>query len=169
MSVSFNPANLRWLALSLLVIVFDQITKNYFNHLLQLGQSIDLLPVFSWTLAYNTGAAFSFLHDAGGWQRWFFVALAIGVSGAMTVWLARLPANAKVLMAGIALLVGGALGNVYDRFVLGYVIDFIHVHYRDWHFPAFNIADCGITVGAALLILDSLFLEKHRQVTTHDA
>ena len=118
MSVSFNPANLRWLALSLLVIVFDQITKNYFNHLLQLGQSIDLLPVFSWTLAYNTGAAFSFLHDAGGWQRWFFVALAIGVSGAMTVWLARLPANAKVLMAGIALLVGGALGNVYDRFML---------------------------------------------------
>ena len=169
MSVSFNPANLRWLALSLLVIVFDQITKSHFNHLLQLGQSIDLLPVFSWTLAYNTGAAFSFLHDAGGWQRWFFVALAIGVSGAMTVWLARLPANAKVLMAGIALLVGGALGNVYDRFVLGYVIDFIHVHYQTWHFPAFNIADCGITVGAALLILDSLFLEKHRQVTTHDA
>ena len=165
MSASFNPANLRWLALSLLVIVLDQITKNYFNHLLQLGQSIDLLPVFSWTLAYNTGAAFSFLHDAGGWQRWFFVALAIGVSGAMTVWLARLPANAKVLMAGIALLVGGALGNVYDRFVLGYVIDFIHLHYQDWHFPAFNIADCGITVGAALLILDSLFLEKHRQVT----
>ena len=166
MTPSTNLKNLRWLVLSLLVILFDQWTKDYFNHLLQPGQSIDLLPVFSWTLAYNTGAAFSFLHDAGGWQRWFFVVLAIGVSGGMTVWLTRLPDNAKLLMAAIALLVGGALGNVYDRFTLGYVIDFIHVHYQTWHFPAFNVADCGITVGAALLIIDSLFLEKKRQVTS---
>lgn len=164
MPPKFNLKNLHWLWLGLVILVLDQWSKTYFENLLDLGQSIDLLPVFSWTLAYNTGAAFSFLHDAGGWQRWFFIALALGVCSAMTVWLTRLPANAKVLMAGIGLLVGGALGNVYDRFVLGYVIDFIHVHYQTWHFPAFNVADCGITIGAALLIVDSLFLESKRQV-----
>ncbi|MDO8331480.1 MAG: signal peptidase II [Fluviicoccus sp.] len=164
MPPKFNLKNLHWLWLGLVILVLDQWSKTYFENLLDLGQSIDLLPVFSWTLAYNTGAAFSFLHDAGGWQRWFFIVLALGVCSAMTVWLTRLPANAKVLMAGIGLLVGGALGNVYDRFVLGYVIDFIHVHYQTWHFPAFNVADCGITIGAALLIVDSLFLESKRQV-----
>ncbi len=163
MPSTMNLKNLHWLWLAMVVFVLDQWSKTYFERLLDLGQSIDLLPVFSWTLAYNTGAAFSFLHDAGGWQRWFFIVLAIGVCSAMTVWLCRLPANARWLMAGIGLLVGGALGNVYDRYTLGYVIDFIHVHYQTWHFPAFNVADCGITVGAALLVIDSLFLEPKRQ------
>ncbi|RZU47489.1 signal peptidase II [Fluviicoccus keumensis] len=158
-----NLKNLHWLWLGVVVFVLDQWSKTYFERLLDHGQSIDLLPVFSWTLAYNTGAAFSFLHDAGGWQRWFFIVLAISVCAAMVVWLSRLPANARWLMAGIGLLVGGALGNVYDRFTLGYVIDFIHVHYQTWHFPAFNVADCGITAGAALLVIDSLFLEPKRQ------
>ena len=164
MPPKFTFKNLHWLWPGLVIFVLDQWSKTYFEKLLDLGQSIDLLPVFSWTLAYNTGAAFSFLSDAGGWQRWFFIVLALGVCTAMTVWLTRLPANAKVLMAGIGLLVGGALGNVYDRFVLGYVIDFIHVHYQTWHFPAFNVADCGITIGAVLLVIDSLFLEPKRQV-----
>ena len=163
MPSTVNLKNLHWLWLGVVVFVLDQWSKTYFERLLDHGQSIDLLPVFSWTLAYNTGAAFSFLHDAGGWQRWFFIVLAISVCSGMVVWLSRLPANARWLMAGIGLLVGGALGNVYDRFTLGYVIDFIHVHYQTWHFPAFNIADCGITVGAALLVIDSLFLEPKRQ------
>jgi signal peptidase II len=163
MPSTVNLKNLHWLWLGVVVFVLDQWSKTYFERLLDHGQSIDLLPVFSWTLAYNTGAAFSFLHDAGGWQRWFFIVLAISVCSGMVVWLSRLPANARWLMAGIGLLVGGALGNVYDRFTLGYVIDFIHVHYQSWHFPAFNVADCGITVGAALLVIDSLFLEPKRQ------
>jgi signal peptidase II len=163
MPSTMNLKNLHWLWLGVVVFVLDQWSKTYFERLLDHGQSIDLLPVFSWTLAYNTGAAFSFLHDAGGWQRWFFIVLAISVCSGMVVWLSRLPANARWLMAGIGLLVGGALGNVYDRFMLGYVIDFIHVHYQSWHFPAFNVADCGITVGAALLVIDSLFLEPKRQ------
>ena len=163
MPSTVNLKNLHWLWLGAVIFVLDQWSKTYFERLLDHGQSIDLLPVFSWTLAYNTGAAFSFLHDAGGWQRWFFIVLAISVCSGMVVWLSRLPANARWLMAGIGLLVGGALGNVYDRFTLGYVIDFIHVHYQTWHFPAFNIADCGITVGAALLVIDSLFLEPKRQ------
>ncbi|HEX5276577.1 MAG TPA: signal peptidase II [Fluviicoccus sp.] len=163
MPSTVNLKNLHWLWLGVVVFVLDQWSKTYFERLLDHGQSIDLLPVFSWTLAYNTGAAFSFLHDAGGWQRWFFIVLAISVCAGMVVWLSRLPANARWLMAGIGLLVGGALGNVYDRFTLGYVIDFIHVHYQTWHFPAFNVADCGITVGAALLVIDSLFLEPKRQ------
>jgi signal peptidase II len=163
MPSTVNLKNLHWLWLGVVVFVLDQWSKTYFERLLDHGQSIDLLPVFSWTLAYNTGAAFSFLHDAGGWQRWFFIVLAISVCSGMVVWLSRLPANARWLMAGIGLLVGGALGNVYDRFTLGYVIDFIHVHYQSWHFPAFNVADCGITVGAALLVIDSLFFEPKRQ------
>jgi signal peptidase II len=156
--------NLHWLWPGLLILILDQWSKTYFEHWLNLGDSVSILPFFNWTLAYNYGAAFSFLHDAGGWQRWFFIILALAVCTGMIVWLTRLPANAKVLMAGIGLLVGGALGNVYDRYTLGYVIDFIHVHYGAWHFPAFNVADCGITVGAALLIIDSLFFEPKRQV-----
>lgn len=163
MPSSVSLKNLHWLWLSLFVIVIDQATKYYFNHWLQIpGNSVEVLPVFNWTLAYNYGAAFSFLHDAGGWQRWFFVALALSVGSALTVWLTKVPPKATVLLLGLALLIGGALGNVYDRLVLGYVIDFIHVHYQNAHFPAFNIADCGITVGATLLVIDALFLEPKR-------
>lgn len=156
--------NLRWLWLALAVIVLDLWTKNIVSTHMYLGQSIEVLPVFSWTLAHNYGAAFSFLHDAGGWQRWFFGLIAVAVSGGLLWWLRQLPANAKWLACAIALVLGGALGNLYDRVVLGYVVDFIHVHYGTWHFPAFNIADCGITVGAIMLVVDTLFLEKKREV-----
>lgn len=161
---SMNLKNLSWLVVSVVVIVLDQITKLYFNQHLQLGQSIELLPVLNWTLAYNYGAAFSFLHDAGGWQRWFFSVLAIVVSSALVIWLSRLK-DAKFLALALALLLGGAIGNAHDRIAYGYVIDFIHVYYQTWHFPVFNVADCAITVGAIMLIIDSLFLEKKRQVS----
>lgn len=155
--------NFSWLWLAALVILLDQLTKFYFSSIMQEGESINLLPVFSWTLAHNYGAAFSFLHDAGGWQRWFFAGIALAVSGGILFWLKSVPANARFLACALVLVLGGALGNLYDRMMLGYVIDFVHVHYGTWHFPAFNIADCGITIGAVMLILDSLFLEKHRE------
>lgn len=155
--------NFSWLWLAVLVIVLDQVTKLYFSSTMQLGESIPLLPVFNWTLAHNYGAAFSFLHDAGGWQRWFFAGIALVVSGGILFWLKTVPANARFLACALVLVLGGALGNLYDRMMLGYVVDFIHVHYGTWHFPAFNIADCGISVGAAMLIIDSLFLEKKRE------
>lgn len=158
--------NFSWLWLAVLVIVLDQMTKLYFSATMQLGESVSLLPVFSWTLAHNYGAAFSFLHDAGGWQRWFFAGIALVVSGGILFWLKTLPANARFLACALVLVLGGALGNLYDRMMLGYVVDFIHVHYGSLHFPAFNIADCGISVGAAMLIFDSLFLEKKREAAS---
>lgn len=155
--------NLSWLWLSLLVIVLDRLSKVWFAAHMLPGESIDLLPVFSWTLAHNYGAAFSFLHDAGGWQRWLFGGIAVGASVGIVWWLLKLRESAPFLACALALVLGGALGNLYDRITLGYVIDFIHVHYGSWHFPAFNIADCGITVGAIMLAIDSLFLENKRQ------
>jgi signal peptidase II len=156
--------NLRWLWVAVLVIVLDYITKQYFSSTMQLWESISILPFLNWTLAHNYGAAFSFLHDAGGWQRWFFTAIALVVTVAMSIWMTRLPKQgANFLLIGIALVIGGALGNLYDRVTLGYVVDFVHFFYRDWHFPAFNIADCGISVGAAILIIDAIFFEKKRE------
>ncbi len=161
--------NLRWLWVAVLVIVLDYITKQYFSSTMQLGESISILPFFNWTLAHNYGAAFSFLHDAGGWQRWFFTAIALVVTAAMSIWMTRLPKQgANFLLIGIALVIGGALGNLYDRITLGYVVDFVHFFYHDWHFPAFNIADCGISVGAAILIIDAIFFEKKREQAAQD-
>jgi len=156
--------NFSWLWLALIIIVLDQVSKWYFSSTMQLGDSINLLPGFNWTLAHNYGAAFSFLHDAGGWQRWFFAGIALVVSGGILFWLRSVPANARFLACALVLVLGGALGNLYDRMMLGYVVDFVHVYYGTWHFPAFNIADAGITVGAIMLIIDSLFLEKKREV-----
>ena len=156
--------NFSWLWLALIIIVLDQATKWYFSATMQLGDSINLLPGFNWTLAHNYGAAFSFLHDAGGWQRWFFAGIALVVGGGILIWLRSVPANARFLACALVLVLGGALGNLYDRMMLGYVVDFVHVYYGTWHFPAFNIADAGITVGAIMLIIDSLFLEKKREV-----
>jgi signal peptidase II len=163
---SLNFKNLSWLLLSSVVILFDQITKLYFNQHLQLGQSIELLPVLNWTLAYNYGAAFSFLHDAGGWQRWFFAIIAFVVSTGLTSMVGKIRPQSQVFGLAIALLLGGAIGNVYDRIAYGYVIDFIHVYYQTWHFPIFNIADCAITYWCIMLIIDSLFLEKKRLVNS---
>ena len=147
-----------WLWLSAIVIGLDQYTKFFVNSSFDYGRPLALHPMLDLTLLYNTGAAFSFLSDAGGWQRWFFIALGIAVSTLIMVWLARLPARGhSTLAAGLSLILGGALGNVIDRAIHGHVVDFISVHYESWYFPAFNIADSAITVGAALLIIDSLF------------
>lgn len=154
---------LPWLWLSALVIVLDQASKLYFANALQLYQQVEIIPdLFSWTLAYNTGAAFSFLADHSGWQRWLFALIAAVVSAALVVWLKRLPRRGQAWLAmGLALVLGGALGNLFDRMVYGHVIDFILVHWQQrWFFPAFNVADCAITVGAALLALDMFKSDK---------
>lgn len=146
-----------WLWLTLAIIVLDQWTKWLITSNFVEYQSLTLLPVFDLIRLHNEGAAFSFLSNASGWQRWMFTALGIGVSAGLVVWLKRLPARGQSLLAAaLALIIGGALGNVIDRVLLGHVIDFIHVHYGQWYFPAFNVADSSITVGAILLILDSV-------------
>jgi signal peptidase II len=146
-----------WLWLSLAVVALDQWTKYLVVDNLDEFQEIVLLPVLDLMRLHNEGAAFSFLGDASGWQRWLFTSLGIVVSAGILVWLRRLPASgAHLLAAGLSLVLGGALGNVIDRVLWGHVIDFIRVHYEQWYFPAFNVADSAITVGAALLILDNL-------------
>ncbi|KTT21096.1 peptidase A8 [Pseudomonas oryzihabitans] len=155
---------LPWLALSVVVILLDQLSKAYFQNNLSLYQQVSIIPdLFSWTLAYNTGAAFSFLADHSGWQRWFFAGIAVVVSVVLVVWLKRLRNDTWTAIA-LALILGGALGNLYDRMVLGHVIDFILVHWRqEWFFPAFNVADSAITVGAIMLALD-MFRKKKPEV-----
>ncbi len=149
--------NLRWLLLSVLVIVLDLFTKSMASDNLQLHQPLPVFAGFNLTLMHNPGAAFSFLSDSGGWQRWFFTAIAAVVSVVIVGWLAKLKPRQQWLASALALILGGALGNLWDRLTLGYVVDFIQVYYDQWFWPAFNIADSAIFVGAAILILDSLF------------
>ena len=164
MSNGSQKSAVRWLWLAGPVIVLDQITKWMIISQFELYERIQWLPILDITRLHNTGAAFSFLSTASGWQRWFFVTLAMAVSIAIMVWIRRLPAKGESLLAaGLSLILGGALGNVIDRVSHGFVVDFISVHYNDWHFPAFNIADSAITVGAALLIIDAFFSKKERQ------
>jgi signal peptidase II len=146
----------RWLPLSAAVIVADQAVKAWIMHHFSLFERVHALPVLDIILTYNTGAAFSFLSQASGWQRWVFVVLALGVSAALIVWMRRLNAGVHGLLAcGLSLIVGGALGNMIDRVAIGRVVDFIHLHWGHAYFPAFNIADSAITVGAALLLIDA--------------
>ena len=152
----------RWLPLSAAVIVADQLAKSWIVHHFTPFERVRVLPVLDVILTYNTGAAFSFLSDASGWQRWVFVALAVGISALLITWLRRLPAGTQGLLAcGLALIVGGALGNMIDRLLHGQVVDFILAHWGIHLFPAFNVADSAITIGAALVILDAL-LESRR-------
>ena len=154
-----------WLWLSVVIAVLDQLSKFYMSQILTLCEpgncsSIVLLPVFKLTLLHNEGAAFSFLSDAGGWQRWVLVAISTGVSAVLVVWITRLKANEKWLALALALVLGGAAGNLIDRIQLGYVIDFVVVHYEGAYFPAFNVADSAISVGGALMVLDILFISR---------
>ena len=144
-----------WLWLSALVIVVDQVTKRVIDSAMQLHQTIELIPYFQLTYMRNQGAAFSFLSGAGGWQRWFFIGLAIVASIFIFVWLRKLDPSRRREAVAWALVLGGALGNLIDRIRYGYVIDFLDVYVGDWHWPAFNVADSAITVGVALLLLDS--------------
>ncbi len=150
-----------WLWLSGLVLLLDLLTKYMASAHLDYAMSVPVMPSFNLTLLHNTGAAFSFLAGASGWQRWFFAILALVVSGVLIRWLLTLK-NDRWLAIAIALVLGGALGNLYDRVTLGYVVDFLHFYWRDWHFPAFNIADSAISVGAAMMIID-LFRKKETE------
>lgn len=147
----------QWWWLSALVVVLDQVTKYLAETLLVMHQPVSVLPSFNFMLTYNTGAAFSFLAGAGGWQRWLFLGLGSLVSIGLIVWLRRLEPGDKWLAAALALILGGAVGNLIDRAWLGQVIDFIQLYYDRWYWPAFNIADSAITIGAALLIVESLW------------
>jgi signal peptidase II len=145
----------RWLVLAGVLIILDQLTKLYFDGLLRYGQRIAVLPFFDFTLLYNPGAAFSFLAQADGWQRWFFTILGLGAS-VFIVWMMHKSRSNKRLMLALTLILGGALGNVIDRIAYGHVVDFLLFYWKDWYYPAFNIADTCITLGAILLILDEL-------------
>jgi signal peptidase II len=152
-----HDSSWRWMLLSAVVILGDQLSKSYIVQHFGEFEFKSLLPVLDITLLHNVGAAFSFLASASGWQRWLFIALAIGVSGGIAFWLCRLPrATHRLMAAGLALVLGGALGNVIDRIRVGSVVDFIHFHWDRAYFPAFNVADSAITVGAACLLLDAL-------------
>lgn len=155
-----QAGGLRWLWLTGAVLVLDQATKAWIAASLSLYERIPLLPSLDIIRVHNRGAAFSFLSSAAGWQRWFFTALALAVSVAILLWLRRMPGGQRRLAAGLALVLGGALGNLWDRLRFGYVVDFIDVYYGSWHWPAFNVADSAISVGAALLILDALATRK---------
>jgi signal peptidase II len=150
-----QAGSLVFLWLSAAVVALDQASKAAIENGLQLYQSIPILPVLEITRLYNTGAAFSFLAGAAGWQRWLFTALALIVSSALVLWLRRINRGAPLLASAVALILGGALGNVIDRLRLGQVVDFINAHWGHHYFPAFNVADSAITIGAALLLLDA--------------
>lgn len=155
-SQSLNWRRLHWLWIALAVLLLDQWTKGLVAGSLRLYEQIELLPFFNITLAYNEGAAFSFLAGAGGWQRWFFSIVAVVASVVILVWLLR-GRDGPVVATALSLILGGALGNLWDRIALGHVVDFLDFHWAGWHFPAFNVADSAITVGAALIIIDMLF------------
>jgi signal peptidase II len=144
----------KWLSLSVIVIAADLVTKFYASANLDYAVPVPVIDgFFNFTLLHNTGAAFSFLATESGWQRWFFIALATGVSAALVVWLRGLRDEPWVACA-VALILGGAIGNLYDRMTLGYVVDFLHFYWNSYHFPAFNIADTAISIGAAMMIVD---------------
>lgn len=147
---------LKWLWLAVVVVILDQLTKYIASTSLILYKPVAIMPMFNWTLMHNTGAAFSFLHDAGGWQRWFFAIIAVVVSVVIVLWIKRLQQHEKWQAAALALILGGAIGNVIDRIWLGYVVDFIDVYYKTSHWPAFNIADSAISIGVAMIIIESI-------------
>ena len=161
MKLFTTPANARWLLLSALVVLLDQGTKWLAEAVLDPYRAIPVMPMLNWTLMYNEGAAFSFLAGAGGWQRWFFIGFAALMTLVLTVWLLRLPARDRLTAAALALIVGGAIGNLIDRILTGRVVDFIDVYYGAWHWPAFNIADSAISIGVALMLI--LALRKQPQ------
>lgn len=162
MTETERQGSLKWLWIALVVIVADQLTKAMIESRFELYEVLEVWPVFDLTRLHNPGAAFSLLATASGWQRWFFIALGTGVSIGIVFWLRSLPYRTPFwLPLGLVLVMGGALGNVIDRVRFGYVIDFLHFHWKGAYFPAFNVADTAITIGAGLLILDAV-LEGRR-------
>ena len=164
--MNLHRNSLPYLALSALVVGLDQLSKFVIEHQLALFQSIDVLPVLQITRLHNTGAAFSLLADAAGRQRWLFTVLAFIVSIVLTVWLYRIDRSAHLLASALALILGGAVGNLIDRLRLGHVIDFIYAHWDRHYFPAFNVADSSICIGAGLLLLDTWLTSRRRDRPT---
>lgn len=162
----FRQTGLRFLWLSLVVFVLDQWSKYAVLGSMDLYQSVQVTPFFNLTYVHNYGAAFSFLADAGGWQRWFFTAIAVVISVVILGWLKSAPRQQVLLPVAFCFILGGALGNVYDRLVHGYVIDFLDFYVGQWHWPAFNLADSAIFIGAALLILDMFTSSKQAESDT---
>lgn len=158
-----------WLWLAVLAVILDQVTKVAAEQLLTFAQPVYLLPVLDFTLLYNKGAAFSFLADQAGWQRWFFTGISIAVSAMLVVWIKRLPRGAVWLPIALALILGGAIGNLIDRVVYGHVVDFISVHWGNKYFPAFNIADSAITLGAIMMVLDVIREMKDERAAKADS
>lgn len=148
---------LRLLWISVLVVVLDQLSKYSIVLAFDEFEVLTVWPVFNLTLVYNTGAAFSFLADAGGWQLGFLISVSLIVTAVMLVWLSRLSPHERLSGWGLALVIGGAIGNLIDRVVLGKVVDFLQWHWQDWYFPSFNLADSAITLGVILLLLDGFF------------
>jgi len=162
--IPVSASGIRWLWISVLVIAADQLTKLWIERTMALGDSFRVLPVLDIVRAHNPGAAFSFLADAGGWQRWAFTLLAVGVSIALVVWLRRLALTTHAMLAfGLALILGGAIGNVIDRFEHGYVVDFVAAHWGSAYFPAFNVADAAISIGAVLVIIDAILEGRQKK------
>ena len=154
MTKNFSQTGLPWLWVSLLVFALDQITKLIALKTLTAYVPLSVLPFLNFMLAFNRGAAFSFLHSASGWQVWLFGGIALTISVVIIIWLWRLSYKQAWLCIALALVVGGALGNLWDRLYLGHVVDFIQLYYSTWYWPAFNVADSAICVGAVMLFLD---------------
>ncbi len=156
--LSRGQNSLRWLWLAFAVVIVDQGSKQLAEQLLTFHEPVAVVPFFNLFLTYNTGAAFSFLRDAGGWQRWLFAALSIGVGVFIVIWLRRIPGTQKWLACALALVLGGAVGNLIDRLFRsdGGVVDFVDIYYGTWHWPAFNVADSAISVGAVMLLVSAI-------------
>ncbi|QBY03417.1 lipoprotein signal peptidase [Thalassotalea sp. HSM 43] len=155
MSNVFKETGLRWLWLALIMLIVDQASKQLVVATMDYRQSIAVMPLFNLTYVHNPGAAFSFLADQGGWQRWFFTAIAAVMSILLIFWMSKTPKHHKMIAIAFALILSGAVGNLIDRVMYGYVIDFLDFYIGNSHWPAFNIADSAIFVGAALMIIDA--------------
>ncbi|MDP2516901.1 signal peptidase II [Photobacterium damselae subsp. piscicida] len=159
---SLKQSGIRWLWLAILVFIIDIGSKLVVMNTMDYGwpNRIEVLPFFNLLYVHNYGAAFSFLSDAGGWQRWLFTAIALGVCGLLLFWMRRTPASNKIANSAYALIIGGALGNLFDCMYHGFVVDFLDVYWGNYHWPAFNIADSAICLGAALIIIDGFVNDK---------
>jgi signal peptidase II len=161
-----SPTNMRkWLALAAMIVVLDQLTKYFIVQKFALHESLYITSFFNLVYVRNTGAAFSMLADAGGWQRVFFIVVAV-VASVWVVWLLKRHPEQKLFCLALGMILGGAVGNLIDRVLYGSVVDFVQMHYAGWYFPAFNVADSAITVGAGLMIWDALRPQQPQQDTT---
>ncbi|TVL29881.1 signal peptidase II [Shewanella xiamenensis] len=168
MPLTWKDSGLRWYWVVVLVFLADQLSKQWVLANFDLFESVQLLPFFNFTYVRNYGAAFSFLSEAGGWQRWLFTLVAVGFSTLLTVWLRKQAASLWKLNLAYTLVIGGALGNLIDRLMHGFVVDFIDFYWGRSHYPAFNIADSAIFIGAVLIIWDSFFNSKSEQDKTEE-